>query len=301
MSEKSSKIVESVSRRSAVKSIGSTLGVSVVSGPAVARDGRREDEEGEEKKEDEERGRGKVASPYITAHRGFRDVFPQNTVAAVEGASRLGADRIEIDVVATSDGEIVVFHDAMLDDLTDESGFVSRTPAETVRQAEVLDSGETIPTLAEVLDATRPSVTVNIEFKESGPLSWTEFAERALRTASQYPGEYYVSSFDHDAIRAARAVDSNVGVAPIFGRDTEENLEVARELDATAVNPSLDVLDRDLVETAHAEGREVNVWTIDSWREAKKPLELGVDGLIADYPNMETFGTKTQNRHRSGE
>ncbi|AFK21449.1 glycerophosphodiester phosphodiesterase (plasmid) [Haloferax mediterranei ATCC 33500] len=286
MSEETSRIIGSVSRRTAVKAIGATIGTSVVSGTAVARDGR---ENG--------KGREKQTGPYITAHRGFRDVYPQNTVAAVEGASRLGTERIEIDVEATSDGEVVVFHDAALDDLTDKEGLVSETPSETVLQAEVLDSGETIPTLAEVLNATRPNVTMNIEFKESGPLSWTEFAKRTLRIASQYPGEFYVSSFDPDAIRAVRDIDSSVDVAPIFGRNKDENLEIARELDAKAVNPSVDVLDRDLVETAHEEGREVNVWTIDSWREAQKPLELGVDGLIADYPNMDTFGTSDTRRH----
>lgn len=256
------------------------LGVSVLSGTGTA-------------KQRQNGTQGAREEPYITAHRGFRDVFPQNTIAAVEGSSRLGVNRIEIDVEATSDGEIVVFHDARLDDLTDEEGLVAETPAETVLQAEVLDSGETIPTLAETLAATRPSVLMNIEFKDSGPLSWEEFAERTLRIASRYPGEYYASSFDPDALRAVRNVDPSVGVAPIFGSNKDENLEIARELDAKAVNPSIGVLDRDLVETAHEEGREVNVWTIDSWREAQEPLELGVDGLIADYPHMATFATSS--------
>ncbi|ELZ37129.1 glycerophosphoryl diester phosphodiesterase [Halorubrum distributum JCM 13916] len=217
-------------------------------------------------------------------------MFPQNTVAAVSGAARLGVDRIEIDLEATSDGEIVVFHDARLDDLTDETGLVAETPSEVVRNAEVLDSGETIPTLAETLSATRPPVTMNLEFKDRGPLSWEEFAKRTLDVAYQYPGAFYASSFDHDAIRAVREIDPSVDVAPIFGSDTDENLAVARELDAEALNCSTGVLDEELVETAHEEGRAVNVWTIDSWREAKTPIELGVDGLIADYPQMATFG-----------
>ncbi|WP_227356272.1 glycerophosphodiester phosphodiesterase [Haladaptatus salinisoli] len=280
MSRYSKRVVNRVSRRNVLGAAGMTLGVSALSGTGTARETRNGT-------------RGAREDPYITAHRGFRDVFPQNTIAAVEGSSRLGAERIEIDVEATSDGEIVVFHDARLDDLTDEEGLVAETPAETVLQAEVLDSGETIPTLAETLAATRPSVLINIEFKDSGPLSWEEFAERTLRIASRYPGEYYASSFDPDALRAVRNVDPDVGVAPIFGSNKDENLEIARELDAKAVNPSIGVLDRDLVETAHEEGREVNVWTIDSWREARKPLELGVDGLIADYPHMATFATSS--------
>jgi glycerophosphoryl diester phosphodiesterase len=262
-----------VSRRNALKTTTLALG-TVVAGGAAARDG----------------GRTGSHEVHVTAHRGYRDLFPQNTVAAAVGASRLGADRLEIDLEATSDGEIVVFHDARLDDLTDESGAVAETPAETVRGAEVLDSGERIPTLSEVLDATDPTVTVNLEFKDPGPLDWEEFADRALRIAHQYPGAFYVSSFDPDALRAVRDVDPSVDVAPVFAGNLERHVALARDLGAAAVNPHYELVDEAFVETAHAEGREVNVWTIDTWQEATAPIEAGIDGLIADYPMVFQTG-----------
>ncbi|MDL5360816.1 glycerophosphodiester phosphodiesterase [Halalkalicoccus sp. NIPERK01] len=256
---------------------GASIGTLAVSETATARSARP--------------GKSNHA-PRITAHRGYADVFPENTVAAVEGSSRHGADRIEIDIQPCEDGEIVVFHDEVLDDLTDEDGRVAETPCETVLEAEVLDSDETVPTLREVLDAARPDVTMNVEFKASGGYSWEEVAERALEIASDYPGEFYVSSFETAALEAVRDVDSTVPVAKLFGSDAEANLETARELDAEAVNVSTGVLDRELVETAHEEGREVNVYTIDGWREARRPVELGVDGLIADYPSVLDFATE---------
>ncbi|MFO8114856.1 MAG: glycerophosphodiester phosphodiesterase [Halorubrum sp.] len=280
-------ITDVVSRRSAIKMTGAALGVTALSGVATANRLQGRNDRAPE-------------GPYITAHRGYRDVFPQNTVTAVSGSARLGADRIEIDLEATSDEEIVVFHDARLDDLTDKSGLVAETPSEEVLGAEILDSGQTIPTLAETLSATRPPVTMNLEFKDRGPLSWEEFAKRALDVAYRYPGSFYVSSFDHDAIRAVREIDPSVDVAPIFGGNTEESLDVARELDAEALNCSTGVLDRELVEIAREEGRAVNVWTVDSWREAKTPIELGVDGLIADYPHMAAFGTDDDFREHRG-
>lgn len=233
--------------------------------------------------------RGSDRTPRITAHRGYADVYPENTVAAVEGASRLGADRIEIDIQPCEDGEIVVFHDQFLGVLTDEDGRVAETPCETVLRAEILESGETVPTLREVLDAARPDVTMNVEFKASGEYSWGEVAERTLEIASDYPGDFYVSSFETAALEAVRDVDSTVPVAKLFGSDKEENLETARELAAEAVNVSTGVLDRELVETAHEEGWEVNVYTIDGWQEARQPVELNVDGLIADYPSVLDF------------
>ncbi len=275
MSRDTSVVTDSVFRRSVLKTTGTVLGVSMASG-AVG---------GQASQDQADR-----AAPRITAHRGFRDVYPQNTVAAMAGSSAFDVDRIEIDVVATSDGEIVSFHDAALDDLTDETGVVGETPAETVLDAEVLGSGETIPTLSETLAAVDPNITMNIEFKENGPLSWTDFAERALQIADGYPGEYYVSSFDADALRAVREIDPGIDVGYLFGGNNQENLGIARDLDAEAVNVSTGNLDESLVETAHDEGRDVNVYTIDSWREARSPLELGVNAIIADFPHMELFG-----------
>lgn len=240
----------SVSRRNVLKTTGAVLGVSAASGVAVGQESQDRADQ--------------TTGPRITAHRGFRDVYPQNTVAAMSGSSAFDVDRIEIDIVATSDGEIVSFHDAKLDDLTDETGVVGETPAETVLEAEVLGSGETIPTLSETLAAVDSDITMNIEFKENGPLSWPEFSERALAIADTYPGEYYVSSFDPDALRAVREIDPEVDVALLFFQDRADNIELARELDAEAINVYYELLDAEFVETVQSEGREVNAWTIDS-------------------------------------
>ncbi|WP_135305506.1 glycerophosphodiester phosphodiesterase [Haloarcula amylovorans] len=287
MSSDTTSSTDLVSRRNIIKATGAAVGSTMLAGTATA---KRQDDRSHDSSE----------GPYSTAHRGYRDVFPQNTVAAVSGSAKLGADRIEIDLEATSDGEIVAFHDTRLDQLTDKTGLVAETHSKEVLEAEVLNSGETIPTLSETLAATRPPVTMNLEFKDRGPLSWEEFTERTLEIAYRYSGDFYASSFDHDAIRAVRQIDSSVDIAPIFGGNKDENLAVARELDAEALNCSTGVLDRELVETAHDEGRAVNVWTIDSWREAKMPIELGVDGLIADYPHMATFATDGVDRGNHG-
>lgn len=71
-----------------------------------------------------------------------------------------------------------------------------------------------------------------------------EIAERTLEIASDYPGDFYVSSFEAAALEAVRDVDSTVPVAKLFGSDKGENLETARELAAEAVNVSTGVLGR---------------------------------------------------------
>jgi glycerophosphoryl diester phosphodiesterase len=78
----------------------------------------------------------------LIAHRGFADVYPENTIAAVQKAAPR-TDMIEIDVRRCNSGEIVVFHDPTLDDRTDASGRVADTTIETIEQAEVSNSGAT--------------------------------------------------------------------------------------------------------------------------------------------------------------
>ena len=104
----------------------------------------------------------------LIAHRGFAGIYPENTLAAMEGSSKEGSDMIEIDVQPCADDTVVVFHDLRLDGKTDEEGIVTETDCETVLSAEVLDSGETIPTLEEAMDVIPASVAVNIELKYSG-------------------------------------------------------------------------------------------------------------------------------------
>jgi glycerophosphoryl diester phosphodiesterase len=63
--------------------------------------------------------------PFISAHRGFSTVAPENTMAALEAAWKTGATAIEIDVWLSSDGELLLMHDRDIKHTTDGRGPVS--------------------------------------------------------------------------------------------------------------------------------------------------------------------------------
>ncbi|WP_132060020.1 glycerophosphodiester phosphodiesterase [Halorussus amylolyticus] len=273
--------------------------------------------------------------PALIAHRGFAGVYPENTVAAVEQAaagygSNSPPEMVEIDLMASADGELVVFHDYDLGRLTDAPAAVAdqrvwETPAETLAELEVLGTGETIPTLDAVLDALPPEVGVNVEFKNPGSAAvrsrenlpradretqrdlWLDFAERAIDTLSTYDHDVLISSFAEGALAAAREVDSSIPLAAVLAESVADGMEVARRYDCEAVHPPWNMIsgtdlfnaaygslgpydDVDLVEIAHDEGRAVNVWTVESWYQADQLRQAGVDGLIADYPGVLRFG-----------
>lgn len=215
----------------------------------------------------------------LIAHRGFAGQYPENTLRAVEAAAA-SADEIEIDVRRCDTGELVVIHDACVDRVTDGSGAVCRHSLAELRALDVLDTGDGVPTLEEVLDAVPPTVGVNVELKEIG------LARDALRLAREAAPQVTVSSFHANELEGCRGADESVPRAYLFDDEPRHAMEFARELDCCFVHPSLDCCDERLVGDAHAAGLQVNVWTVDSQEDARRVAELGADGLIADYADV---------------
>jgi glycerophosphoryl diester phosphodiesterase len=247
----------------------------------------------------------------IIAHRGFAGVSPENTVGAVRAAADR-ADRVEIDVVACADGTPVVFHDARLDaedgsrGITDGSGAVADLPSEEVTAAEVLGSGQRVPTLDRLLAET--AAPLDVELKRpgvgTGPRGslppadrdaarerWQPFVDRVLDLTDGRDARF--SSFYEGALAAVRNRDASAALAPLC-TDLETGRELAIRYDAGVVHPSLSAMRT--AESVPAD-RRLNVWTVRTWVEARAAVEAGADGLIADYPGLTRWlGKGTRSR-----
>jgi glycerophosphoryl diester phosphodiesterase len=310
-----------VGRRTFVKGTGAALGATAL-GTGVAAGGN----DGETAS-DTDLPFAESADPIVIAHRGFAGRYPENTIAAGVGAGLAGADAVEIDVVPTADGTVVVFHDDGLGEradggLTGEEGLIWKTETETVLDAEVLESGETVPTFEAFMDAIPTSLGVNIELKNPGSTEmvtsrnfegealteqedlWRAFTGDVLDIATEYDNEIIVSSFSEAAISVTREYDDSIPVAYLLYDSIERGLEIAREYDCEAIHPPYDMIrgtplfntgayiddpgyeDIDLVEVAHQEDRAVNVYTVGTWYQAEQLAAAGVDGLINDYPGL---------------
>lgn len=290
------------------------------------------DGSGDSKTDDENGEDGHDDSPKIIAHRGFGGQYPENTLGALRRATMChDADMVEIDIIPASDGTVMVTHDPEMNSrdggeqgLTEEDGYVWDYTAEELQEIEVLESGETIPTLEQSLDVIPDDVAVNIEFKNPGvpgdelefaknlsgdaletqKEKWRPITERTLDVASEFENHILVSSFYEAALATVRDVDPDVPIAFLFWDSIEEGLKITREYDCEAVHPPYNMIkgapffndeyyieggsfeDIDLVQEAHDEGRTVNTWTVTTWYQAEQLAAAGVDGLIADYPNL---------------
>lgn len=283
--------------------------------------------------------------PRIIAHRGFAGVAPENTLAAFEAVAdgRHPAAMIELDVMPCADGTPVVFHDVRLDGdrdargITDGEGVVWETPSEVVRAAKVLDTDQTVPTLAEVLDSLPTGVGVNVELKNPGTLDlrpgealaaaevtarrelWDPFVEDVVAELSGESRELLVSSFCEAAIASVRELAPEVPVAPLLSHSIEDGISVVERYECEAIHPRLEMIGGtpffeqprgshtepssdgvDVLAAAADLGCAVNVWTVRTWRQADTLRTAGVDGLIADYPGLLAWERHEASSTRDG-
>jgi glycerophosphoryl diester phosphodiesterase len=215
----------------------------------------------------------------LIAHRGFAAVQPENTVRAVRAAARV-ADAVEVDVRRCATGELVVIHDATVDRVTDGTGPVAHHSLAELRDLEVLGTGEGVPTLSSVLEAVTDGVGVNAELKEAGT------AADALAVVNDSGADAWISSFAPDVLAACRTVDPSVPLAFLTAEGGRTAVQAAVQRDCTALHPAARVCDDRLVDQAHAAGLAVNAWTVDDRATARRLADAGVDGLIADRPDV---------------
>jgi len=131
------------------------------------------------------------------AHRGLHDAakgIVENSPSAFEAAARAGY-AIELDVRASSDGEVIVFHDRKLDRLTQQSGTLSDRTTHELTQILLDGSADTIPTLKEVMSQVAGRVPLLIEIKNTGRLVGA-LEQAVANLIADYPYEVAVQSFN---------------------------------------------------------------------------------------------------------
>jgi glycerophosphoryl diester phosphodiesterase len=243
------------------------------------------------------------------AHRGASADEPEHTLRAYERAIAEGADGLEADVRLTRDGHLVCVHDRRVDRTSDGFGAVS---AHDLDSLSALDFGtwhrrrhdgssRTVPavpqpllTLARLLElvCSAPRL-VSIAVETKHPTRWSGLAERELarqlarfgllRSPDGAVPRVRVMSFSRVALRRARALMPALPLVQLTSRPS-----LVTPAGTSVWGPSVEVLRRrpELVEQAHARGRSVHVWTVDSRADLALCRDLGVDAVITNRPGF---------------
>ena len=231
--------------------------------------------------------------PIPFAHRGGTSSAPENTLPAFERAVELGFSHLETDVHLSADGVLMAFHDP---DLRRTCGIEASIAELNSRElADVLvDGREAIPTMTDLLERF-PDARFNIDCKSdaaAGPLV------QLVRDRDLFD-RVCLGAFSHSRLIKIRALlgprlitcmsPPEVARLRLAGRVTGSATRVAqvpvRAGDSRA-GRRLTVVTERFVRAAHRRGVDVHVWTIDDPHEMHRLLDLGVDGIMTDRPEV---------------
>ena len=230
-----------------------------------------------------------LAAPVITYHRGYSSCAPENTMAAFEAALEDGSPRIELDVQMTADGVAVVTHDTSLRRCT---GYNANIYDLTYAQVQQLDAGRWfhrqftgtyIPTLEEVLALCKGKAELNIEIKPSTFTPTLEAETVRLIHAYNYGADCVVTSQSYETLCKVKELDPELttGYILALGVGTYYDLPAA---DFFSVESTF--ITAGMVQQIHLRGKTISAWTINRQQDAEKLLQLGVDDLITDKPEI---------------
>jgi glycerophosphoryl diester phosphodiesterase len=219
------------------------------------------------------------------AHRGASGYAPENTLASFKKALELGVDGIELDVHLSKDGKVVVLHDPLLLRTTKKFDFVSK---KSLQELQKLDAGcgEKIPTLQEVLDLVNKKVFVNIELKGKGTAQAVAvIIENYVSKKKWKYDNFFVSSFNHKELKIFKKLLPQVKVGALIIGFFINYDKYIKEFDAYSINIWYRLVRKSVVDKVHKHGLKVFAYTVNNENEIKKMKELGVDGIISNYPD----------------
>ena len=224
------------------------------------------------------------------AHRGASGVAPENTISAFKKAIDLGADMIELDVHQSKDGEVVVIHSKKLHHTTSGKGLVEDW---TLKELKKFDAGswfspefadEKIPTLREVIELAKGKVGLNIEIKK-GRKFYPEIEEKIVKLLEEYDliEPCIVSSFHIKYTKRIRELNPYIAIGKLLVLSVFSPKEDIL-MDVNAIHPYWLMVSKRLVEGAHRDHLRVNVWTVNNTNIMRRLIEIGVDGILTNYP-----------------
>jgi glycerophosphoryl diester phosphodiesterase len=242
--------------------------------------------------------------PRAIGHRGSAGTHPENTMPSFRAALDARVPYIELDIHATLDGVVVVSHDANLhrtcgvDRTIREMSFDELARLDAGARFTTDDrafpfraSGVKIPRLAEVLSAC-PDTRFIIEVKQSEP----SVIPAMLATIDDLKARRRVMVVSElqpplDEIRrAANEIPTNLSygeVADLLQAMAAKREDYVPPGDALQIPPTYEgwkLVTPESVDFAHRHGLEVHVWTVNDEQEMRELLDIGVDGIISDYP-----------------
>lgn len=248
-----------------------------------------------------------MRKPLIIAHRGASELAPENTLAAFQKAIADGADGIEFDVRFAKGGEVVVFHDAILNRVSSLRGRVADLTAAELAQIDVGSwfnarfprksdaafANERIVTLIQTLEFLkdfRGLIYVEIKCKESEVAQIAAAVYEIIKDSPLLP-QIIVKSFQLEVIPNFRRYSKEIKTAALFApkiltilRKEKRMVNIAADLGADMLSVHFSLATRQLMKKAAKKNLPVTIWTANHTRWIKRAVNLNIYAVITNNP-----------------
>ncbi|MBD3211880.1 MAG: hypothetical protein GF311_04655 [Candidatus Lokiarchaeota archaeon] len=222
----------------------------------------------------------------LIGHRGANKEAPENTLKSFQKAVDLGADYIEFDIHLSKDREIVIMHDENTYRTTGHQGIIKEM---NLSELKALDcgEGEQIPTLQELIGLAKNKIRLQCEIKAEGLVGdLVKILKKEALIQSTI-----ISSFNHGELIKVQQEEPKIKIAPLEPAGTgwltdwiqkKKIIDNAAEKNYYGVHPLYKLVNKELIDYAHAKELKVNAWTVDSKRAMEKLIDQGIDGIITN-------------------
>lgn len=236
----------------------------------------------------------------IVAHRGASFDAPENTLASFKLGWAQQADAVELDILLSKDGRIVVIHDkdtkrlAGVDRPVVEQTLAELRSLDVGRWKDAKFTGEKLPLLGEVLATIPDGKRLFIEVK-CGAEVVPELI-RELKQAGKKPEQTAIIGFSADAMAAVKQALPNLEVYWIASikpdpkaakppLTVDELISTAKRINADGLDLSAcDTIDKPFGDKVRAAGLKLAVWTVNDPAVARAMQAAGVQSLTTDRP-----------------
>lgn len=260
----------------------------------------------------------------VQGHRGCRGLMPENTIPAFIKALEIGVNTLELDIVISKDGKVVVSHEPYMSSTIclDSSGNEIANDKQaniyemTYKEVAAFDCGSKFhskfpeqekmkvskPLLSEVIDTVEkylvehnlPKVKYNIELKSTAkgddiyhpkPDEFSKIVIDLLKEKEMVE-RVIIQSFDERILESFHKIAPEFELAFLVANiaSMKKNLDKL-SFKPPYYSPHFKLVSKKTIHQAKALDIGLVIWTVNKEKDIKKMIELGVDAIISDYPD----------------
>lgn len=225
----------------------------------------------------------KIHTIEVTAHRGYSELYPENTMLAFEEALKAGTDWIELDVQESKDDKLVVLHNPSFWDTAHNRNYIWNLTYDEIKKINVghyMQKNACAPTLEEVIVwAKENNAKLNIELKDNEHTKKLVSATLDLVNKYDYKENVVIASMNYDFLTEVKNIDGTFTTVYVM-----KNLEkpISECIDADIFSINKNYVNAELVEEIHNMNKKVYMWTIITIDEIIDAVEYKVDNIIVN-------------------